>query len=255
MRGVLLLLALIALAGCQGVQRAPEASSALPRVHDGDPGPQPQRGTPGEGNRWGLGGKHWRITDTAEGDFYNCLGFAMCSAAFGYRELPREPSDGMVNSQTIAKADKYFQALGWTISDDCRPKKGVRKVVVYCTPGSNQRADPGDDVVHFAKQYRDDWWEGKMGCAAEGGTEPPRILYPGVGSIDYGGGVPCRCYEMGLARLVQFIKTRVLPLIAQQRENLKPLKNSTPAIDRAERDANERIKELEDAMKAEGSGP
>jgi hypothetical protein len=250
-RGALILLAL--LAGCQGTRQTEQASSPLPPVHAGEPGPAPERGTRGEGNRYGLGGKHWRITDTAEGDFYNCLGFAMCSAAFGYRELPRDPGEGMVNAPTMAKSDRFFRDLGWTVSDDCRPKKGVRKVVVYCTPGANGRVDPGDWVVHYAKQYRDDWWEGKMGCAAAGGAEPPRILYPGVGSIDYQEGVPCRCYEMGLARLVEYIRTRVLPHIAKQRENLKPW--TDPAIDRHEREANQRIKELEEAMKTEGSGP
>ena len=214
--------------------------------------PRPER----PGHAWGLGEKFWRITDDGKGSFYNCLGFAMCSAVFGYRELPREPADGMVNTQTIAKSDQYFQNLGWTISADCTPRPGVRKVVVYCTVGSNGRVDPSDEVVHFAKQYRDDWWEGKMGCAVEIGSEqPPRILYPGVGAIDYNGGVPCRCYEMGLARLVAYIKTRVLPEIQRQRDNLKPLANSDPHLDRAEQEAKERIQELEDAMKTEGKGP
>src|SRR5687767_5383773 len=86
-------------------------------------------------NAYGLRDKFWRVTDDGKGSRYNCLGWAMCSAAFGEVSLPKGPNDGMVNPPTMAKADKFFQDLGWTISADCRPKQGVRKVVVYCTPG------------------------------------------------------------------------------------------------------------------------
>ena len=254
-RAYALLFAAALLGGCQsGGERAP-TGDPLPGVNTGDAGAAPTKGrapTDQEKNGYGLGERPWRVTDDGKGSFYNCLGFAMCSAAFGYRELPRDPSDGMVNAPTMAKADKYFQDLGWTISADCRPKKGVRKVVVYCTPGANSRVDPDDWAVHFAKQYRDDWWEGKMGCSMTG-EQPPRILYPGVGSIAYQNGVPCRCYEMGLARLVQYMRTRVVPLIDQQRDNIKPAVD--PTIERDAREAAERIKELEDAIKTEGAGP
>lgn len=248
------------LAGCQTVGQPPvPASTALPAVNIGDPGPMPSKGRARPekpGHAWGLGEKYWRITDDGKGSFYNCLGYATCSSVFGYRELPSDDPGTMSGSrQTMGKSDRYFLSLGWTISADCRPAKGVRKVVAYCNPGANGRVDPDDDVVHFAKQYRDDWWEGKMGCSVEAGSEqPPRILYPGVGAIDYAGGVPCRCYEMGLAKLVQYIRSRVLPEIERQRNNLKPFP-STPDLDAAEREANERIKELGDATKTEGSGP
>lgn len=242
----LLLLCAVALAGCQSDPLAlpqPLPQVALPA----DEGPMPRKGKPrpeAAKKSYGLDEKFWRVTDDSQDSRYNCLGFAMCSQIFGYRE----PGDW---PYTMDKVDRFFTNLTWTISQDCKPKKGVRKVVAYCIPGGNDRVDADDWVVHYAKQYSDDWWEGKMGCPDAVPGEPPRILYPGVGSINYQGGKPCRCYEMPLAKLVEYIKTKVFDEIERLR---KGLGKSDAVIDRAEREAKERIKELEDAIKIEGSG-
>lgn len=139
-----------------------------------------------------LEGTRWRITDRTLGEKYNCFGYALCSRFHGWVD----PVSIWPFAERMAKIDAYLVRKGWTKSADCTPKKGVRKLAVYC---ASERDDAtGRDVsvpTHVAKQIEGDWWESKLGSLY-------RILHPGADGAERPGlGTVCGCYEKTLAVL------------------------------------------------------
>ena len=135
-----------------------------------------------------LRDKPWRVTDRDIGEDYNCFGYALCSRYYGWED----PVSAHPASEQMDRMDGFVTRRGWTRSADCKPKRGFRKIAVYC------KKETGDVEVptHVAKQIVDDWWESKLGLLY-------RFMHPGAdGAERESYGKPCRCYEKSLAVLL-----------------------------------------------------
>lgn len=184
-----------------------------------------------EGQLPGLKMNGWTVTGgpTPIGfpGAYNCFGWGLCSRAFGWQQ----PTPGIAPKKQLAELDKGYATVGFKVAMDCKPRKGFRKVAIYC----NKAGAP----THATKQIEGDWWESKLGMSE-------RIVHRGTAALEgmvYG--AVCRCYEIGLKEQLK-----------QTQNQLKAIQNALMTgangdLKTAEKEAKEQISAIEKAIKVE----
>jgi len=130
----------------------------------------------------------------------------------------------------MAGLDATYLAQGWTRAKDCKPRKGFRKVAIYC--------DAAGFPTHAAKQLIGDWWESKLG-------QWERVVHKGTGALEGTAyGKVCRCYEKSLAALIKDAQRLA--------KRLKGLVKSSKFFRTAYQELQNDIKRWQDALKTEG---
>jgi hypothetical protein len=162
---------------------------------------------------------------------YNCIGWTLCSRLFRFVWPPPAIDRGPAGPK-LAWFDKLYLSHGWHIAASCTPARGKRKIALYCD---------SNGPTHAAKQVKDDLWESKCGVA-------PRITHHGTAALAGGlYGQVCRCYEKSLAALVQEAKAALDDFTKGIQQGIGGDMKDAKA------EAEQRVRDLEEALAQEGS--
>jgi hypothetical protein len=159
-----------------------------------------------------MKGARYKITGERD-EFYNCWSYAVfCTAC----RQAYEPSH-IYTQEKNAELERTLRDNGWTPSADCRRKKGVRKLALYC-----DMANPRErEIIHAAKELvASDWWESKDGAAERFIHPTPESILPPEGQ-QYSGkfNYLCGCWEKPLTTIRDETRRLIEELDRRIRDN------------------------------------